>query len=161
MKSRELAALVIPAILLLLWIPAVTDKVLNFQQFSDGMLLQPIPGILANILIYLVPTFEMATILLLTIPSFRKFGFLLSIAIMTIMTGYVGIVLLLAPSNLPCSCGSLIPNLGWFWHFWFNLFFLILSIAGYYNHRLLQRRSSSRLATFEGVSAKRRYTNKI
>lgn len=118
--------------LLLLWIPVAIDKLTNFTAFKASMKQQPLPGWLNLTLIYLLPVAELITALLLVFGKTRKFGFYLSLVLMLIFTGYVGLALLDAWGKLPCSCGALISGMGWRVHFLFNCSFLILSAYGIY-----------------------------
>ncbi len=118
--------------LLLLWIPVALDKLSNFTAFKASMKQQPLPGWLSSALIYLLPVAELITALLLVFGKTRKFGFSMSLVLMLIFTGYVGLALLGAWGNLPCSCGAVISGMGWRLHFLFNCSFLILSAYGVY-----------------------------
>lgn len=139
MKKQKIIIRIITALLLVLWIPATMDKLVHFGEFRNGMLKQPFPDSLGRTLIYLLPAMEILTVLLLVMHQFARWGFLLSAILMAAFSNYVGMVLLLGQHDLPCVCGSLIPKLGWFWHFWFNLLFLALSILGYYAERNYRR----------------------
>ncbi|WP_206365311.1 MauE/DoxX family redox-associated membrane protein [Sphingobacterium corticibacterium] len=139
MKKQKIILRIITGLLLAMWIPATMDKLVHFGEFSNGMLKQPFPDSLGRALVYLLPAMEILTVLLLVIQQFARSGFLLSAALMAVFSNYVGMTLLLGQHDLPCICGSLIPKLGWFWHFWFNLLFLALSILGYYVERNYRR----------------------
>lgn len=146
-------------ILLLLWIPVSLDKLLHFQIFKAGILRQPLSDTLVQVLIYTLPLLEVITAACIVGSRFRLVGFGLSSLLMAAFTGYIGIALLGAWEKLPCGCGSVISGMSWTQHFWFNLFFLALSIWGYYLQRGLHRNSGSRTAAAEGLSAKRQHNN--
>lgn len=122
------------AILLLLWIPAVVDKVLSFQHFRAGIEHQPLPSWLASPLIYTLPVLEATTIVLLLVDRTRRWGMWLSFLLMLAFTGYVGFAIAegLSKDKYPCACGSVISGMTWFQHFWFNQFFLLVSAWGIY-----------------------------
>src|SRR5690606_1000228 len=109
-----------------------------------------------KVLIYTLPILEIAVVLLLIIEGWRTLGLWLSALLMAAFTGYIGVALLGAWEKLPCGCGSVISGLSWKQHFWFNLFFLLLSIIGILLQRNIQRNHRSRLATAKNLSAKRR-----
>lgn len=159
MKGKTHIITLISIILLLLWIPVSLDKLLHFPVFKAGILRQPFSDTLGQVLIYTLPLFEVITAACLVSSRFRLVGFGLSSLLMAAFTGYIGIALLGAWENLPCGCGSVISGMSWPQHFWFNLFFLALSIVGYSLQRGLQRSSGSRPATAEGLSAKRQHKN--
>jgi hypothetical protein len=158
-KNKTISTLIIIA-LLLLWIPVSMDKLLNFGTFKAGILRQPFSDGLGNVLIYTLPVLEITIVLLLINESWITLGLWLSTLLMAAFTGYIGVALLGAWEQLPCGCGSVISGLSWNQHFWFNLFFLLLSITGILLQRNLQRSDGSGLAKAEGVSAKRQI-NKI
>lgn len=153
-KNRTISTLIIIA-LLLLWIPVSIDKLLNFDTFKTGILRQPFSDDLGKALIYTLPVLETAVVLLLIIEGWRMLGLWLSAILMAAFTGYIGFALLGAWEQLPCGCGSVISNLSWGQHFWFNLFFLLLSITGIRLQRNLHRSDGPRLARAEGLSATR------
>jgi hypothetical protein len=160
MKKNKTISTLIIITLLLLWIPVSMDKLLNFGTFKTGILIQPFSDDLGKVLIYSLPVLETAVVVLLIIEAWRMLGLWLSAVLMAAFTVYIGIALLGAWEKLPCGCGSVISGLNWKQHFWFNLFFLLLSITGILLQRNLQRNDGSGLAKAEGVSAKR-HINKI
>ena len=127
MKSTLLTLL-----LLALWIPVTLDKMINFRVFSTGILQQPFNNSLARVLVYTLPVLETLTVILLLLPPLRKWGFALSTVLMLIFTAYIGVALAGAWEHLPCGCGSVISGLSWKQHFFFNLFFLLISGYGLY-----------------------------
>lgn len=134
MKTRQYILHGVTILLLLLWIPVALDKVLNFVSFRSGILRQPFSDNLGYVLIYSLPLLELATITTLVVTKHRKIGFILSTLLMASFTGYIGIALLGAWEKLPCGCGSVISGMSWKQHFWFNLFFLIVSAIGWALH---------------------------
>ncbi|MBL1410975.1 hypothetical protein JKG61_19610 [Sphingobacterium sp. C459-1T] len=78
---------------------------------------------------------EILTVILLITDRFRRLGLLLSSIWMAAFTGYIGLALLGAWGKLPCGCGLIISGISWMQHFWFNLFFLAISITGFIVHR--------------------------
>jgi putative oxidoreductase len=122
--------------LLTLWIPVSIDKWINFEIFQNGLIRQPFSDQLGQVLSYFLPVVETATIILLVVEKWRKAGLLLSTALMAVFTSYIGLALLGAWDKLPCGCGSVISQLTWKQHFFFNLAFLLLSAYGLLNlHR--------------------------
>lgn len=146
--------LAITLALLALWIPVGIDKLTDFEAFKSGILNQPFSDSLGNMLIYTLPVLECTIIICLISKGWRKVGLVLSTLLMAAFTGYVGIALLGAWEKLPCGCGSVISGMTWMQHFFFNLFFLLLSISGLYLW-YKSRSSNAGGGTAEGVSAKR------
>lgn len=148
--------LLITIALLALWVPVVIDKLTDFNSFRMGILNQPFSDEMGNVLIYLLPSLEILTIILLISKKNNRYGIYLSAILMFLFTGYVGLALAGAWEKLPCGCGSIISGMTWNEHFFFNLAFLALSIAGIYlSHS--QRRNPTGCEVAEGGSAKRQY----
>lgn len=147
-------------LLLALWIPVVIDKILHFSSFKYGILNQPFSDRLGYFLIYSLPVLELMVVFALVFERFRKAGLILSVILMSAFTGYIGIALLGAWEKLPCGCGSVISGMSWAQHFFFNLFFLALSILGLYLW-YKQRGKGAESAVAKGGSAKRQIKNNI
>jgi putative oxidoreductase len=121
---------VITLVLLGLWIPALTDKVLGFEVFQNSLKRQPFPDHLAQPLGYFLVLAESITVVLLITAKCRRYGLFVSLVLLTVFTAYIAAALAGAWADLPCGCGSVISTLSWTQHFWFNLFFLLLSLWG-------------------------------
>lgn len=153
-KRQQILFNVVIALLLLLWVPVAIDKVINFASFKSGILRQPFSDSLGYGLIYTLPILELLTVLLLISEKFRRIGLILSTVLMSAFTGYIAVALMGAWEKLPCGCGSVISGMTWIQHFFFNLFFLTLSIIGIYLWYKL-RGSNVGSGAIEGGSAKR------
>lgn len=149
MKTKLLTLL-----LLALWIPVSIDKFINFEVFRNGLVRQPFSDTFAHLLAYLLPFSEVLIVALLLFDPLRKYGMMLSLGLMMIFTAYIGIALAGAWEQLPCGCGSVISGLNWKQHFFFNLFFLLVSGYGLY---LMNQKQSGAAGgeTAEGGPAKR------
>jgi len=117
-------------VLLALWIPVVLDKIAHFATFKHAVLRQPFPDTLAYIVSYALPVLEATVVFLLVWRRYRRWGFVMSTLLMAVFTGYIGLALWGAWGKIPCGCGSIISGMSWMQHLWFNLFFLLVSIAG-------------------------------
>ncbi|WP_286770080.1 MauE/DoxX family redox-associated membrane protein [Sphingobacterium sp. 40-24] len=153
-KRKQIAFNIVIALLLLLWVPVSIDKIIDFASFKDGILKQPFSNDLGYVLIYTLPALELLIAFALVSEKFRRIGLILSTLLMAVFTGYIGVALLGAWEKLPCGCGSVISGMTWIQHFFFNLFFLALSISGLYLWYKL-RGSDVGNRTTEGGSAKR------
>lgn len=138
MKTKTYITNSITVVLLALWIPICLYQVLHFDAFQIGILRQPLNDVIAWTLIYTLPVLEILTVILLITDRFRRLGLLLSSIWMAAFTGYVGLALLGAWGKLPCGCGLIISGISWMQHFWFNLFFLAISIIGWVMHQRQQ-----------------------
>lgn len=138
---------IIAVILLLLWIPVSLDKMVNFETFKAGILRQPFSDQLGYILIYTLPFLEVLIVVLIVFH--KRVGFGLSSLLMAAFTSYIGLALLGTWDKLPCGCGSVISGMTWQQHFWFNLFFLIISVIGL----ILEKQNIPRLSACTDLSA--------
>ena len=136
---------IIVFLLVLLWVYTASSKLMEFHHFKAQMHNQTLPAWVEDLLIRTVPATEIVAAALLLYPKWRPAGFYLSAALMTLFTGYIGLVLANYFGRVPCSCGGVLRILNWPAHFIFNLFFLLLTILGIY---LLNRERRQRQASF-------------
>jgi len=122
---------------MVLWIPVAIDKIVDFSSFRSGIRRQPFSDDLGFVLVYSLPILEGLTVIALIMNRFRRMGLILSIVLMTIFTGYIIVAMLGAWQELPCGCGSVISGMSWMQHLIFNLFFLFVSIIGFFLHRYI------------------------
>lgn len=118
---------IIVVIIATLWLYAAVSKLINFSQFRDAMKKQPFGGALQNLLIYGLPPMEILTGMLLLTEKRKLTGLYISVILFTAFTIYILLIILKFFGHVPCSCGGLIGQMGWTFHFWFNLFFLTLT----------------------------------
>lgn len=120
-------------LLILLWVPVTIDKFWNLGEFHSTLLNQPFPNWWAGILFWLLPTLELLVVVLLAWPRDIKLlhkGMQLSLIMMLGFTLYIAFGVMGFYSKQPCGCGSVIKNLSWEQHLWFNVFFLSTSAIG-------------------------------
>jgi putative oxidoreductase len=120
----------IAVLLIILFVYTASSKMLDFAQFKVQLEIQAIPRWSVPILLYTLPGIEMSTALLLAFPLSRIVGLYLSVLLMAVFTAYIALALMHIFSRVPCSCGGVLKSLGWKNHFFFNLFFLLSSLAG-------------------------------
>lgn len=117
------------ALLLLLWSYAAASKLLAFEEFKRQLHNQPIAHSLADVLHYVIPAAELLTLVLLLRSKSWLTGMWCSAILLTVFTGYIGLVLAGAYDRIPCSCGGILSGMGWHIHLVFNLTFLILDLV--------------------------------
>ncbi|NCU03365.1 MAG: hypothetical protein GXC73_05205 [Chitinophagaceae bacterium] len=83
---------------------------------------------------YIVPLTELLVALLLFFPRTQYYGLQISLVLLSVFTVYL-LLMLLFVADLPCSCGGVLSKMSWQQHVWFNLFFIVLNIAGLYSFR--------------------------
>lgn len=153
-STTAILTVVVTVILLGLWIPVLYFQVTNFSTFQSGMLRHSFPEWIGHTLIWGIPVLETLVIALLVSPRTNHYGMWLSSLLMLGFTTYVGLGVMTNLVTFECFCSKLIAGKSWWWHFWFNLTFLAISMAGIYLTKL-QRNGVAGGRAIEGGSAKR------
>jgi hypothetical protein len=123
------------------------SKFLDYDKFVFQMRLAPVPlmKIFASFLGWVVPAIEMVIAISLTVgffyPAIKTKGLYASVMLLSTFEIYIGIMLL-SGSDLPCTCGGIISNMGWKEHLFFNAFFII---GGILSIKYLQKHKASGL----------------
>ncbi|TDE09561.1 hypothetical protein E0F88_30195 [Dyadobacter psychrotolerans] len=128
--KRENMLRIIVALLVILYFYTALSKLMEFQIFKRQLSNQTIPKWSVALLAWSIPVSELLAVAVLITPRFRKTGFYLSVILMFVFTAYMGLVLINFFDRIPCHCGGVVGNMQFKQHFFFNLFFLIISIAG-------------------------------
>lgn len=130
--NKQFLPILIVSLLVLLWIYTAVSKISDLQQFQTEIYNQNFSRTVASILLWMIPISETTAAILLLLPKTRLIGLILSAVLMLVFTIYIGLVLLNYYDRTPCSCGGVLKELGWNAHFYFNLFFLAISLIGTY-----------------------------
>lgn len=117
------------ALIALLWFYAAVSKWLNFAHFREAMHKQPFTPMVQSTLIYALPPLEVVTGILLIIKRWAFTGLITSAGLFLAFTVYTALIIARKFGHIPCSCGGLIEHMGWIFHLYFNLAFLILTIT--------------------------------
>jgi len=134
-KKIEIALMGLVFLLVLLWAYTAFSKISDIAAFKHQLNNQSFSKKLAGLLLWAIPAVEITTALLLLFVKTRLIGLTLSLFLMLLFTGYIGLVLVNFYDHVPCSCGGVLKSLGWQAHFWFNVFFTILSGVGIFLER--------------------------
>lgn len=127
---RKHSTELIAVLLIILLIYSTSSKLLDIAAFRKQMLNQPLPDVLKQNLVWLVPVSEVTTSVLLIIKSARLYGFVLAFLLMHAFTLYVGLILANTFAYIPCSCGGILNTLSWEAHLILNIVFTLLALAG-------------------------------
>ena len=125
-KKHFINAIVV--LFIFLFVYAATSKLWDFGQFKVQLGQSPILTAYAEWVAWGVPGIEYLLTLLLVLNPTRHLAFFGSLALMTMFTTYIILVLNFS-DYIPCSCGGVLEDLGWNEHILFNLFFIALSIV--------------------------------
>lgn len=130
-KSISRVIEIITALVVFLFVYTGIAKFREHSSFQAALQEFPLIASYANTISLLVPTVEIITALLLSLPRTRKIGFLISTFLLSIFTIYITGILLFTP-KLPCHCGGVIKAMTWAQHMLFNIFFTGLSMIGFW-----------------------------
>lgn len=133
---------IISFLLTLLLVYAASAKLLEYTLFKDQLSAEPLIAPYKNMLAWLLPALELGIAALLTVKNTRFYGLYASLILLIVFTGYIA-GMLISASSLPCSCGGAINGLSWQEHLLFNVFFIVINIAGI----VLKRKEKYRMQT--------------
>ena len=105
-------------------------KIYDWQATRLAMYNQVVPDWSKEVLLYGIPLVEMILSLMLLLPRWRAKGFLASLVLMLVFTGYVAWVWMGMADRVPCSCGGIISSLTWGQHLILNLGLTGLAVWG-------------------------------
>jgi len=121
-------------LLIILFVYAAGSKLIDYEHSLREMHNQIFPTFAANILTWLVPTLEIGAILLLLLPSSKIIGLWISLALMSVFTVYIAIVMTGIFGRIPCSCGGILNNMPYSTHLIFNLLVILLTLSALHIH---------------------------
>jgi len=117
---------IVSLLYIILFVYASISKLLDFENFQAQLGQSPIVSNYTGTVSYGVPVLELALSILLSFPRLKLVGLYGSFALMVMFTAYIYIILNYA-SNIPCSCGGILEEMGWKEHFIFNCFFVVIA----------------------------------
>lgn len=120
---------IITAVLVLLFTYTGMSKLLHHDEFVHQLVKSPYTEQIASVTAWLLPLTELGVSLLLYIKRTRLAGLYAAFTLMLFFTVYVYSMLHFS-YYVPCSCGGVLASLSWTQHFWFNVFFTVLSLTG-------------------------------
>lgn len=132
MWKRTSIVQIICALLILLFVYASVSKIVDYRNFYGQINSQPFADWMTPYLAIGLPTIEIAIAVALMADRTRLVGLYAAMGLMVVFTLYVGLMTFGAFERVPCSCGGILRRLGWRQHFYFNLFYLLVAIAGVY-----------------------------
>lgn len=118
-------------VIALVFVYTAGSKVLDMEATRNAFMNQPIPKWMAMGLVYIIPSVEFVSGILLLVPKARKIGFGIAVVLMGLFTGYVALVLTGIFGRIPCSCGGIVSTLGWSEHLVLNIVLLALAVGGF------------------------------
>lgn len=124
---------VICLLYVLLFVYAVTSKIMDYETFKAQLGQSPLLSAFASWVSFLVPLIELLITVLLVFPKTRLLGLFSALSLMSMFTTYIFIVLHFS-SFVPCSCGGILEKMSWNAHLAFNVFFIVLALFALWLH---------------------------
>lgn len=122
--------IIISILLVIMWAYAAISKLLYLSTFKEALATQVFPEWIGKILVWVLPSSELAIAGLLLFQKTQILGMYASFGLMLLFSLYVGGAVYNIYERTPCACGGLFTKLGWKKHFRVNIFFTIISIIG-------------------------------
>jgi len=127
--KRKIAIEIISFLFILLFVYAALNKLMDYPKFKIQIGQSPLLTGFGNTIPWMVISIELAISVMLVIPKLRLAALFCAFCLMTMFTAYIFAILHFS-SYVPCSCGGVLEKLGWSEHLIFNLFFVLLGLAG-------------------------------
>jgi putative oxidoreductase len=135
LSNRKVIIEVISALFILLFLYTAINKFFSFKSLTKVLPHYPIIGGIAPFVMWALPITEIAVSVMLFIPRYRLFGLYCSLVLLSAFTIYIGYMFAFTP-KLPCTCGGMLQALTWQQHLAFNIFAVMLSLAGIRLYRI-------------------------
>ncbi|KAA5537870.1 MauE/DoxX family redox-associated membrane protein [Paenimyroides baculatum] len=104
---------------IILFVYAAVSKLTDFENFQVQVAQSPLLSVFATFIAYATVIGELIIALMLCFKKSRLLGLYLFLGFMTAFTVYIFLILNYSPF-VPCSCGGVLEDLGWWEHLWFN-----------------------------------------
>src|SRR5690606_37110805 len=104
---------------IILFVYAAVSKLTDFENFQVQVAQSPLLSAFATFIAYATVIGELVIALMLCFTKSRLLGLYLFLGFMTAFTVYIYLILNYSPF-VPCSCGGVLEDLGWWEHLWFN-----------------------------------------
>lgn len=112
-----------------LFVYAALTKLADFNKFKTQLGQSPMLTAYAGLVAFTIPVSELLLSVMLVIAKLRLIAMYMSFSLMTMFTTYI-IVITNYSEFVPCSCGGVLQNMTWNQHLIFNIFFMLLGVAG-------------------------------
>ena len=130
-RHRTSIVYTISLLYIILFVYAALNKFLEFDDFRIQLLKNPLLSAHAVWIIWLVPFLEILLAFALLFEKIRFAALNGALALMVSFTTYIAIIFL-SGDDIPCFCGGVLDNMGWFEHLIFNFGFVIIGIVALY-----------------------------
>src|SRR5690606_14643516 len=112
---------------IILFVYAAVSKLTDFENFQVQVAQSPLLSVFATFIAYATVIGELIIALMLCFKKSRMLGLYLFLWFMTAFMVYIFLRLNYSPF-VPCSCGGVLEDLGWWEHLWFNRIVCLLCV---------------------------------
>lgn len=112
---------------IILFVYAAVSKLTDFENFQVQVAQSPLLSAFATFIAYTTVIGELVIALMLCFNKSRLLGLYLFLGFMTAFTVYIFLILNYSPF-VPCSCGGVLEDLGWWEHLWFNVVVCLVTV---------------------------------
>lgn len=119
--------------MILFWLYVGMDKIWIHDAFELSLVHQPLIGLFAPVLSWLMPLLEISLAVLLFMPNkkLEYWGWILSLLLILIFSVYIALGVFGVLKDAPCMCSSFLTNVNRITHLWINGILFILSFIGF------------------------------
>ncbi|WP_143961190.1 MauE/DoxX family redox-associated membrane protein [Litoribacter populi] len=107
-------------------------KLTDFASFRSAMQNQEIPLEWGRQLAWAIPLVEIFLVGFLLFEKTRIWGFMGSLALLSVFSTYVGLIWIGSFPRVPCGCAGIFDSMSWGAHLVVNLAFVAISAVGIY-----------------------------
>lgn len=127
--KQKITVEIISFLFIILFVYAAVNTLMNLDKFQVQIGQSPLLAGIDWFVKWLIPISEILISAALAIPKFRAIGLVVAFGLMVMFTAYI-ISILRFVEQIPCACGGMLQRLGWAEHLIFNVFFILLAVAG-------------------------------
>ncbi len=127
--NKLIALKIISLLTIVLFVYTGITKLIDFSIFKEQMAMSPLLNPVAPLIAWILPLTELATAILLFVPTLRLYGFFVALALMVLFTTYL-ISIQIGDEQFPCGCGGLLEFLSWKTHLVLNGMMILLEVVG-------------------------------
>ena len=142
MKTTYYTSAIIVVLIALFFFTGM-EKVWYHQTFTIKLGRQPLPEWMKGVLAWGLPLAELAVVGLLAAGRTRPLGLWASGVMMLAFAGYTAYAATEPTGYVPCACGKIFNTLSWGQHFWVNMGFVALTVAGLWLYRQVRKNNET------------------
>jgi len=125
--NRSALIEIISVLYISMFVYTALSKWSDYNMTREQMALMPLLTPVAHIIVWLLPSTEIAFSLLIFFKRTKKIGLYAAVTLMVLFTLYIAYMMMYYPT-LPCSCGGFLNAFSWTGHLIFNTVYIVLGV---------------------------------